>query len=84
MIFSFKISNLINPNIIDNLTILGIGSFKDYYKYIVDNGVIINLSRMSCEGRGISDKEIVGRPLKKCLPKDFLKFTLEAEKVLAF
>ncbi len=75
---------LIKEGILENLTGLGTGRLIEYYEQIIAAGVIINLSKMSCDARGISDEYILDKPLKKCKPTDLLGFALSSDKVLAF
>ena len=75
---------LSEESIIETLNSLGTGSLKEHYNDIINKGFIINLSSMSCDGRGITDDKILNRPFKKCFPKDFLELSLNADKILSF
>jgi len=75
---------LIRDTVIDNLIGLGTGSLKDQMSVIKKAGVIIYVSSMSCINRGISDKDLEGKQMKKVLPKTLLDLVLTTDKTLIY
>ena len=75
---------LIRDTVIDNLIGLGTGSLKDQMSVIKKAGVIIYVSSMSCVNRGISDKDLEGKQMKKVLPKTLLDLVLSTDKTLIY
>jgi predicted peroxiredoxin len=75
---------LIRDTVIENLIGLGTGSLKDQMSVIKKAGVIIYVSSMSCINRGISDKDLEGKQMKKVLPKTLLDLVLTTDKTLIY
>ena len=75
---------LIRDIVIENLIGLGTGSLKDQMSVIKKAGVIIYVSSMSCINRGISDKDLEGKQMKKVLPKTLLDLVLSTDKTLIY
>ena len=75
---------LIRNTIIENLTGLGTGKLKEHMSILEKNGVVIYVSSMSCENRGITDKDLEGKKVRKVLPKTLLDLVLSTDKTLIY
>ena len=42
------------------------------------------LSGMSCESRGITDKDLENKPAEKAMPNVLVQLTMDADKVLIY
>ena len=47
-------------------------------------GVNLYVSSMSCENRGITDKDLENKRIKKVLPKTLLNLVLSTDKTLIY
>ena len=75
---------LIQEGVLENLSGLGTGKLLDHYEAIVAEGVVINLSKMACESRGIKSGDLINKPLKKSTSEDLLELALSSDKVLCY
>ena len=75
---------LIRNTIIENLIGLGTGKLKEHMSILEKNGVIIYVSSMSCENRGITEKDLEGKKVRKVLPKTLLDLVLSTDKTLIY
>ena len=75
---------LIRNTIIENLIGLGTGKLKEHMSTLEKNGVVIYVSSMSCENRGITDKDLEGKKVRKVLPKTLLDLVLSTDKTLIY
>ena len=74
----------IRNTIIENLIGLGTGKLKEHMSILEKNGVVIYVSSMSCENRGITDKDLEGKKVRKVLPKTLLDLVLSTDKTLIY
>ena len=75
---------LVRDVIIDNLNGLGTGKLKEHMTILKKKGVIIYVSSMSCENRGITKFDLEGKRIRKVLPKTLLDLVLNTDKTLIY
>ena len=75
---------LVRDVIIDNLNGLGTGKLKEHMEVLNAKGVSLYVSSMSCENRGITDKDLENKRIKKVLPKTLLNLVLSTDKTLIY
>ena len=75
---------LVRDVIIDNLNGLGTGKLKEHMTILKKKGVIIHVSSMSCENRGITKFDLEGKRIRKVLPKTLLDLVLNTDKTLIY
>ena len=75
---------LVRDIIINNLVGLGTGKLKEHMMLLKNKGVTLYVSSMSCENRGIKDSDLIGKKIKKVLPKTLLNLVLSTDKTLIY
>ena len=75
---------LIRDTIIENLSGLGTGKLKEHMAVLKKKGVVIYVSSMSCENRGITKFDLEGKRVRKVLPKTLLDLVLNTDKTLIY
>ena len=70
--------------VLDNLVGLGTGTLRESYDAIVAGGGHFYLSGMSSRGRGISDGDMVNKPMEMATPNVLVRLALESDRMFTY
>ena len=75
---------LMRDGAIDHLSGLGTGNLRELYDAVVSSGVKIYLSGMSSKARGLSEKELEGKPYEFATPKQLVQLAVEHDRMFTY
>jgi predicted peroxiredoxin len=75
---------LLRDSVLDSLGGLGTGSLRESYDAVVAAGTQIYASGMSSKARGLTEDDLVGKPVELALPARLVQLSLEADRVLTY
>lgn len=75
---------VVRDSVLDNLVGLGIGPLRDHFDGFVKAGGKMFASKMSSNGRGVTDDDLAGKPIEWGTPPILVQQTLAADKILTF
>ena len=76
--------SLIRPPVLENLVGLGTGSLKEHFNILKEAKVPIYVSAISCEIRGVLEKDLKDANARKVFPKTLLNLSLEADRTFVY
>jgi predicted peroxiredoxin len=75
---------LIGDQALDSLEGKGTGKLSAHYKSLADYGVRFYVSGLSAKARGMTDKDLAGKPAEFALPDALVQLASEADVVLTY
>jgi predicted peroxiredoxin len=75
---------LIRDEVLDSLTGLGTGSLRESFDAFAGGGGRLYLSGMSSKARGVSERDLEGKPAEMVMPPRLVELTFEHDRVLTY
>ena len=75
---------LLRDDVLDSLAGLGTGSLREWYDAIAASGGRFFLSGMSSKARGVSERDLGGKPAEMAMPNRLVELTVECDRVLTY
>ncbi len=75
---------LMRDGAIDHLNGLGTGNLREFYDAVVSSGVKIYLSGMSSKTRGLTERELEGKPYEFAYPKQLVQLAVEHDRMFTY
>jgi predicted peroxiredoxin len=75
---------LIRDGVLDNLNGLGTGNLRELYDGIVARGGAFYLSGGSSKARGVTDRDIGGKPVEFASPLQLVRLSLEHDRMFTY
>ena len=76
--------SLVRKPVLDNLVGLGTGKLKEHFDVLVEGKVPIYVSAISCEIRGVTEKDLRETNSIKVFPKTLLTLSLQADRTFVY
>ena len=64
--------------------VVGLGSLRDHYASLAQQGARFYLSGMSSKARGVTEADIAGKPAEFAMPSVLVRLAAEADKVFTY
>lgn len=75
---------LLQDSVINSLTGTGTGRVREHYDAIVKRGGRFYLSGNSSKARGITDKDIQGKPAEFALPNVLVRLSVDSDRMFTY
>jgi predicted peroxiredoxin len=75
---------LLREAVLDILTGLGTGKLREHYDAIVSGGGQFYLSGMSSKPRGLSEADLIGKPVEFAMPSVLIRLALENDRMFTY
>ena len=76
--------SLIRKTVLESLVGLGTGKLSEHFNILVDANVPIYVSAISCEIRGVTEKDLKEANSIKVFPKTLLNLSLQADRTFVY
>ena len=76
--------SLIRKPVLDSLVGLGTGKLSEHFDILVDANVPIYVSAISCEIRGVTEKDLEEANSIKVFPKTLLNLSLQSDRTFVY
>ena len=75
---------LIGDRALDSVEGTGTGKLSEHYKGLADGGVRFYVSGMSAKARGLSEKDLAGKPAEFAMPAVLVQLAADADVALTY
>jgi predicted peroxiredoxin len=75
---------LMRDAVLDSLTGLGTGSLRESFDALAGGGGRFYVSGMSSKARGVTDRDLDGKPAEFAMPKRLVQLTFDADRALTY
>jgi uncharacterized protein len=75
---------LLRDAVLDNLSGLGTGNLRESFDGIANGGGRFYLSKLSSGTRGVTEKDLEGKPAELVMPKKLLELSLEVDRLFTY
>lgn len=75
---------LMRDGALDHLNGLGTGNLRELYDAVASSGATIYLSGMSSKTRGLTEKELEGKPYQFAGPAELVQLSLEHDRLFTY
>jgi predicted peroxiredoxin len=76
--------SLMRDAILDNVSGIGTGKLREHYDEAVKGGVRVYLSGMSSKARGMTEADVLGKPIEFAPPSMLLRLAIESDKMFVY